>query len=540
MRLFVLARLLTVTLVASSAVTLAHADLVKPMAPTWCGTYKPDANDTMSGYVETYGKDGFSWRFIGTLAKASCDKPDDAARRKLVAQWRQRYNDYYHLTDEEGRERLAVTLAETLEAAVKPVCKKLQTEDKHATLPDRARVRALGVVMGCGSADETLGWWVDDAAEVDPLLRTVWVRDQLRLGNLADDPDLDNSSYVTGYARGGHDARELDRGKLEAELAELGVTGPARLVALEFFGETKSEADKLTAFYRAKAEVDPAIKKALFDVPEAAFAAWVKDAETWSAALTDERAVIRNAWLGNAAELKTCSATMRKHLAAYLAARHPRTKEEAIDALTDHIGYRLSTAALVCDASVADMTAYGLQKLLDGAKLRRGPRVHAYHALLELGDTVKGFDARYLGRLEDKVEKLLIYSTPKIDFAWSEPKGVIAKLGPSKAGGVVVTFKTTRWSEAVWSCVMTHRIEKIEASGQVIYHQDCRTTGKSKSVSSTEKPVVVDKGHAASLKVGQFVFFVGDDTKKPGRGGPTFGYADTAQKKLVSVFGIPL
>jgi len=69
-----------------AAASTARADSIQAMAPTWCGSYKADPYDTMYKYLDEYSKNGFTDRFMVTLAKTACDKPGDAGR-----------NDEYHL-----------------------------------------------------------------------------------------------------------------------------------------------------------------------------------------------------------------------------------------------------------------------------------------------------------------------------------------------------------------------------------------------------------------------------------------------------------
>jgi hypothetical protein len=531
---------IAVAAVAAVAST-ARADSIQPTAPTWCGSYKADPYDTMFKYLDEYSKNGFTDRFIGTLARTACDKPGDAGRQKAVAAWREKFDAYYRLTEAESRELLEVSLAGTLEPAASKVCNNLYDTTGRANNSSALRtlLTAARKMLGCNAAlDESIAWWVDDGAEIDdPIVRTVWIDRELWPVN-ADPNNPDAPAAIVGIALGHRDAASvgrIDRNQVIAELEKLGASGPARLKALMFLGSVQTETPRRLAIYEEKARSNPSLKKAMFDVPDAAWDEWVKDAAAWKAALDDERAVETEARQG---KLGACSDKMRGHLAAYVDAKKPASKKAAIDVLTDPIGYRLSLAAMLCDSASNDMTQFAIQHMLEAAKLRRGPRVHMYYALLGLGDTVPGFDPEYMGYLDDKALRELLYIPHLGDVTWAERTGIIAGLS-AKKDGVLVTFKTSRWTEAVWNCVTTNRIDHFE-NGHAVYYQDCHPTGKTKGMSSTEKPVLISKNHAHELKAGQFVSFAADARSSPAVGGPTFGYTKSDQKKLVSIFGIKL
>lgn len=536
-------RTLFLTGIAATAVgaaaSTARADAIKPMAPTWCGSYKADPYDTMYKYLDDYAKNGFTFRFMPTLAKTACDKPGDAGRQKAVAAWREKFDAYYHLTEAEDRELLEVSLADTLEPAATKACNKLFDATGRGNSALRTILTAARKMLDCNTElDGSMAWWVDDGTEIDhPIVKAVWIDHQMwPVGGDPNNPD--DPHAIIGIAMGHRDAAsvgKIDRNEVLAELEKLGVAGPARLKALMFLGALQTETPRRLATYQDKARSDPNLKKAMFDVPDAAWDEWVKDAATWKTALDDERAVELAARQG---KLGPCADRMRKHLAAYVNAKKPTTKKEAIEVLTDAIGYRLSLAAMLCDSASNDMTQFAIQKMLEGAKQRRGPRVHMYYALLGLGDTVPGFDPKYMGYLDDKALHELLYIPHLGDVSWSEPTGIIAGLAARK-DGVLVTFKTSRWNEAVWNCKTTNRIDHFE-NGHAVYYQDCHPTGKTKPVSSTEKPVLISKDHAHDLKVGQFVNFVANTRSSPAVGGPTFGYTNADQKKMVSIFGIKL
>jgi hypothetical protein len=423
-------RNLFLTAIAATAVgaaaSTARAGSIQPIAPPWCGSYQAEPYDTMYKYLDDYSKNGFTDRFMVTLAKTACDKPGDPGRQKAVAAWREKFDAYYHLTEAENRELLEVSLAGTLEPAATKICNHLFDTTGRASNDSATRTVLVSArkMLGCNAAlDESITWWVDDGTEIDdPIVKLVWI-----------------------------------------------------------------------------------------------------DREMWQA---------RQGKLG------ACGDRMRKHLAAYVDAKQPASKKAAIDALTDPIGYRLSLAAMLCDSASNDMTQFAIQHMLEAAKLRRGPRVHMYYALLGLGDTVPGFDPKYMGYLDDKALRELLHIPHLGDVSWAERTGIVAGLS-AKKDGVLVTFKTSRWTEAVWNCVTTHRIDHFE-NGRAVYYQDCHPTGKSMGMSSTEKPVLIAKSHAHDLKVGQFVSFVADTRNRPAVAGPTFGYTKSDQKKLVSIFGIKL
>lgn len=523
-----------------AAASKARADSIQPIAPTWCGSYKADPYDTMYKYLDEYSKNGFTDRFMVTLAKTACDKPGDAGRQKAVAAWREKFDAYYHLTEAENRELLEVSLAGTLGAESTKVCNSMhEATGRGNNSALRTLMTAARKMVDCPAAiDDSIEWWVDDGTEIeDPIVKTMWIDREMWPVN-ADPNNPDAPAALVGIALGHHDAASvarIDRNQVLAELEKLGVTGPMRLKALMFLGSVQTETPRRLAIYEEKARSNPNLKKALFDVPDAAWDEWVKDATTWKAALDDERAVETEARQG---KLGACGDRMRKHLGAYVDAKKPTSKKEAIDVLTDPIGYRLSLAAMLCDSASNDMTQFAIQHMLESAKLRRGPRVHMYYALLGLGDTVPGFDPRYMGHLDDKALRELLYIPHLGDVTWAERTGIIAGLSPKK-DGVLVTFKTSRWTEAVWNCVTTKRIDHFE-NGNAVYYQDCHPTGKTKGMSSTEKPVLISKNHAHDLKVGQFVSFAANARSSPAVGGPTFGYTKSDQKKLVSIFGIKL
>lgn len=109
---------------------------------------------------------------------------------------------------------------------------------------------------------------------------------------------------------------------------------------------------------------------------------------------------------------------------------------------------------------------------------------------------------------------------------------------------VVVSFKTEKWKEEQFNCKNTKQVWRIESSGEVKYHQECWSTGW-KTVSHTERPIIIPADTADGLRAGMFLLGKADypftnDKNQQRLGYPTAVYDSAAKKKLVSWYGIKL
>ena len=83
-------------------------------------------------------------------------------------------------------------------------------------------------------------------------------------------------------------------------------------------------------------------------------------------------------------------------------------------------------------------------------------------------------------------------------------RGVVGTVTKTK-DGVHVEFKKTSITEADVRCRETNKVERVDGSGNLIYRQDCRETGKKLKVDTTPSPIDIHAHFATAIKPGVFI-----------------------------------
>lgn len=570
---------------------LAGRDAIKPVKPDWCGNgYKRESSDDeprrLIQRVERQLTSGFFGdQSLAIIGWAACEYPDSPEMQARVAKWRQRYINLSGLSDAQDREALKFRVANRngnygteLEGRWDAVREKYcesphlkrtidspDTDDEQAiSKREEGQIEPLVHATGCSyrghgvfqrdSAD--IGpwlWWMDQRAtppsEVARAMYVMYCIDN----DFGPEgfPRADDPHVMLAYATCGVDARRLDAQKLEDELKDPKYSEYARVHAREVFARAKAVNAHLEAAYRAKGQRDEAIKKLIFDAPEAAWAAWEKEYEEWKGAY-EAMYAYEEKFYGNSKKAKRgCSEEIRGYLGKYAASRKATTPEAAQQIVTTPLGFTLASWVVACDVK-EELWFDAMQEYerFQVRRIYRGPRTAAIWAvsdvLSEIYEDAESFPI--------KREWLWTPSSPVLGLVWNawaneigygdEPAaGEIASL-KKHAEGMLVTFKKVTVTEDVTECVDTKKVYGIDSSGRIIYYQKCKVVGTQKRTISPD-PVVVPTHLAGDLKKGQFATFNIDT----GRGEPRYqvrhGYpvevwANAKKKKLVIWRGLSL
>ncbi len=323
------------------------------------------------------------------------------------------------------------------------------------------------------------------------------------------------------------DALGLDRARFDKELAAATIDPRDRLNAKLRFVRVQQAVKAQAEKFAAEAAKDSGVAKVIDALPAAATAAFADDQAKHGALLAWTFKLVDDERAHNKKLLDGCDATLRTHLATYLAARAPRTQDELRDAFKDAIGSQLASAAAICFVrNPAAQTFWGRYAL--GFARRWGVRTAIWHALasekIEF-DTNRGNDGVGLPK-------------PVVLYANGTSGGSSGTIATMKEEGdaFAITFKKETWKEPVckvWK--ETNRVEAINFdTGKLIYRSYCAKQGFEKR-SSTATPVTVAKADAAGLKVGVSAAFVRNDD---GTAYPVAVFADKKRTKVVGAFGV--
>jgi hypothetical protein len=356
---------------------------------------------------------------------------------------------------------------------------------------------------------------------------------------------LTSSYHLTAYAFCGHDGRQLDRSKLEAELAaNKNVTPRVKAWILERFTTTKVWLDGHEAAYKALAKESPAVANVLA-AGQAAFADWT-DAFAANKAVFDRIIDVERRGDGSRKALAGCAAKLRPAFFELIAKHKLQTEDDYRAMVASSYASRLVDALAFCEEIDGDETTAGLLRArLD---VKRGPRRAAAGAALA---TI--IDERADNPKFSSSPHLFVPRNSRPDGSHFQLKGdlsrgplrggIVAKVEP-KGERVTITFKQTSWTETTYNCKNTDRVGRVNSDGTIYWQQDCKPKGKEK-VTHTERAVMMPAAYANGIKPGQFLLTLRkwnehehyNDNEPLWGALPMFVYTDTNKKKLLSVLG---
>jgi len=323
------------------------------------------------------------------------------------------------------------------------------------------------------------------------------------------------------------DALSLDRKRFDRELGSETIGASNRLEAKIRFVRLQKNVEAVAAKMAKDADKDDGVSKVVEAIPAAAAKQWAAESRSHKALLDWSFKTVDDARTGSKKVMNGCEEPLRKHLAAYLEEKAPRTQEDMKNAFRDNIGSQLANAARHCFVRNKAAESYWANKST-GFSEYWGPRTMTWHGLVAEPiefDTNRGRDPLGLPK------PVILYA----NSSSAGSAGTIAKMKKS-GDGFEISFKKETWKETVckrWK--ETNRVDGIDLdSGKLIYRSRCVKTGTEKRTSQAE-PVTVSKFYAAGLKKGVVAEF---ERNSDGTGYPSAIYASKKRKKIVGAFGV--
>ncbi|MBZ0233924.1 MAG: hypothetical protein K8M05_16470, partial [Deltaproteobacteria bacterium] len=267
-------------------------EVAAAMAPPWCDVVPPPKSPSSSASRSSLerqfmvvDRSGWGGGTLEKIAAMLCESPEDES---FQAQTGSVVQAWINVTGLGTQQAIA-----SIRARVDTASWKRQRDETCAAVAvnPEASGRALELarvtarVFGCGSSslgpfwsddmnppDKSLGWYLDEDAA--PPSQTIASYRVLRcLPRASRAPD----AHALGrYASCGVEARALDPGKLEAELASSGWNEFAKTIAREQHGFARRRVAQYDREVRALAAKDPAYQQIFYDAPEAAWKAWTE------------------------------------------------------------------------------------------------------------------------------------------------------------------------------------------------------------------------------------------------------------------------
>lgn len=538
---------------------------VGPMKPTWCHLDKTHHNKRRSGYMSRTMKQ-FKRGYVNQIGPAAallCAHPNAPDWNKQTGYFVQ---GVINMTGQSKKDAIASIVARVQKAKwakqVKAICGQFE-DNEEASEEEKILDGVTRAIFGCRyranrypfwqqnrQGDKKLEWYIDRRAEISSeLVKVYHVLSCLRQGyGLSTKKKRD----LLPYATCGHDARTLNRSALEKELAAKGFNAAAKVIARESFAVAKASAQRYKAVVDKLAKRDPEYGKIFYDVPAAAWKAWVADFNANKAAYEAAYAFEKKLFGPSRRATQGCYKPLRKHFDAYMKSKKVKTKKQFDTLTSEGLGAVLVSALMPCSARDAGYyETYAWIKRYKKTRDTRGPRYAAYYAVIDKIQEIRSDRTRF--PLSPKMFwqkfKVSTYMSSMSDAKKKHGsklhqagKGQVKKIKRVK-GGYKLLFKTVKYKEEQWNCRATNRVRRITGNGNVEYYHDCRSAGF-KTMKRTEKPIIIPAHAKAGIKRGSFVVLDADypfpDKKHKRFGFPIEVYKSKKKKKLVSYYGLKL
>jgi hypothetical protein len=565
---------------------------VKDMPPTWCDTVElknaMSPNSAYSGreVSRALGRSmDMDYKYdVTNLAYASCFAPSKPSRQRWVTISLQRISNFSGLSMGTMEAELAFSLMrdEAQKKEIARACERWLGE-KHDTVSRKVLRASVLLELGCkleknersiAELDVALaGRTPEFGSEIE---KAVFLKDCLSVQRQNEDGNWLKANRNLGSFMGcGQDVSGLDRARLEKEMSELKCGLSERIALGHAHGEALRTGLRLSLGYKALAAKDADFQKAMFDAPARGFKEWVSTFDARkkdiAAALEFETRYADNFERKSSLEkaFASCAPDARKAWLGYVKSRKPKTAVEVMSAGTDAVGAPLLSALVGCEQGAKHFAiAAALKRLLgDQNPALLTPR-HAAFAkgaleMAALRADRKNFVEQPVSHLRqfDWVSQLMTDLPPQPsnlafgngDWTRVDPTvdrqrsfdGVVSSV-QIKKDIALVNFKSESWSEAVFNCKPTNRVERIDYSGssaEVIYAQNCTPAGtetRRARLASIQMPVEYLGGIKAGIRLRIFVAQSPESKDAFLWGLGLEGFADPARKKLVHAIGLAL
>ena len=539
------------------------------------------------------------------VVRLSCLDPSDPNLAKHAASWRQAMVNLMGMTAAENAAYLRLVSSldrDKLAKKTEALCKRL-ADAKPSSAEDTVRIAARRWVLDCDNAskdDDETGDERSARKETEEAAWSMAGRQAKLPGQLVTvaavakclhaEPKLPEkefvmkSAYAATFVTCVHDLKTLDKASLLAELQADKVDPVEQLRALEAFGMVRRFAAQVTGIYANAAKKHPELVTILDKAPERGFSDWVTQAAAWKGPLdaaTGYEARFYAVQTSKSAVVKAfagCGAPTRKNFFDYLRSKKPKTAAQVRAIGRDSIGDTLGLAMVACDAAEGrGFAAEAMHDLMLADSPAPGPRSAAFtaaeRALAEVESDQSNFPFKLSGFEPDRLDTRkgkdfaeVVFDRLKTDQdrfrplgTWTdvdkagdddgrESDGEILRVTKGK-GGVVVSFKTVYWMEAMHICVdaRPRRVDYVEhENGDSVVHyvQTCSPAASEKR-SSTLASVVIPEVLAVGLRPGLFARVRASDVETWREKGTRPGfvveaYADKARKTLVYAVGAKL
>ncbi len=526
-------------------------EVIKPFAAPWCDLAKSKSYSTgaMARAIQRGIKDGWGGGVMLEAGEAVCVNPGAPGYMKNTMAIVQDWVNMTGQTKAEAVESIRARMQkEAWDKGQEETCAALGVS-REASDEERALVAARQRFFGCNydkapqwsqnDTDSIRGWLDFGGVPADPVLHVYEIRQCLRNYAPGKDPQYND---VFNWAICSASASRLDKAAFDKWLAGAKLNIYGRTIARESF----SVARMLHLRYAAIAKMlikQEAAFQGLFELPEKEWTKWEKLRADHKAAVDAAMAYHKLFFGPSKNARKGCFENLRKLWAPGLAKAKPTTLQDARTAINHEIN-NLVTAELMLCAAADGQSLFSnlLERERAFSRRLRGPRGAAFYAMIDALTALiadrENFPMRtkqYLGYDDEFIRIALSYARDKDSFG-SDAESVIDKLTPA-GDDVKITFAKVKVMTDELSCKPTNRINYINASGIVEYHNDCRVVGQ-KEVTLQEEPVIVPAWAAGGLKKGNLGSFYINGPER--RGFPSAVWADKDRKALVNYLGVEL
>jgi hypothetical protein len=429
------------------------------------------------------------------------------------------------------------------------------TISKEVLGEDLAFMKTRRVLFGCPSGHAQ---WGSRDAPPDDLIAFIDQSDVpadelVRLSRiLARTSAVLNAPYnidhlIAGYAIDAYDFRELASAKRKVlDTPPYAGNRYARVIVNESIGRTRIGIATLEAEVKKRVS-DADWKELLISAPQRGVEAYLASAQVAEAQIARSNAFEHKAFGPSKRAVAGCLPALRKDFVEIYRKLPHASASQARESLSDPVASLLFGRLLVCMAidGDAEVATEIYSRVGPDVRASRGVRTAAYYATLEALGKIRADRERFplapadltwvIGEL-DILHELRPNKRTSFDY---EGSGIVKSVN-KVAGGLHVTFVTSKHQEMTRSCVATNRIVQIRSDGTIQYYQSCRDTGLV-TVNDTPEEITIPALLADGVVPGCAIEFgVTGGHKLERIAMPRAVYADKSKKKVVNYFGFAL
>ena len=531
----------------------AGRDTAPLRSPPWCAGVRrtSDRPYAISAAYQQWKHDGFL--SLIKAARYSCDYAQEPAGQQAATMIEQAWINLTGLSEVDAVESINARVHEqTWDADHQKLCDAL-TVEKDVRGEDLAFVATHRLLFGCpGHAQwgeraqlptELLAFVDQSDVPADELIRLSRVLE--RVSEPLNSTNLDHR--IVGYAIDAYDFRALATFKLKILDAPPYAGNPyARVIVKESLARARLGIATLEAEVK-KRVTDADWKELLISAPQRGIEAYLAAAQAAEAPIARSNAFERKASAGSKRAVAGCLPELRKDFVEVYKKLPHASANQARESLSDPVASLLFSRLLVCMAmdGEEEIGSDLYQYVQPDVRKARGVRTAAYYAAIEALGKIRADRERFpikpedlqwtVGHL-DVLHELRPNKRTSFDFDGAGIVKTVHKI----AGGLHVTFVTSKHQEMSRSCTPTNRIVQIRSDGSIQYYQNCRDTGLV-TVNDTPEEITIPTLLADGVTPGCAIEFrVSSGHKLERVAAPRVVYSDKTKKKVVNYFGFAL